>query len=54
MTRKLLRNIGVPVLSLLLLLALWQAIVVGFNVAPYVAPRPWQAILSVTQNWSTI
>ena len=54
MIRKVLRNVGIPVLSLLMLLLLWQAIVVFFHVAPYIAPRPWQAIESVTQNWSTL
>ena len=52
--RKVGRNVGIPVLSLLALLLLWQAIVVVFHVAPYIAPRPWQAIASVTQNWSTL
>lgn len=52
--RKLARNVGVPVLSIVLLLALWQGIVVYFHVAPYIAPRPRQAILAVTQNWSTL
>lgn len=52
--RKVARNVGVPVLSIVLLLAVWQAIVVGFHVAPYIAPRPRQAILAVTQNWSTL
>lgn len=54
MRRKVLRNAGVPLLSLALLFALWEAVVVVFHVAPYVAPRPWAAILSVTQNWSLL
>jgi ABC-type nitrate/sulfonate/bicarbonate transport system permease component len=53
-TRKLLRNVGVPVLSLVALLLLWQAIVVVFHVAPYIVPRPMAAIRSVTGNWSTL
>jgi ABC-type nitrate/sulfonate/bicarbonate transport system permease component len=53
-TRRLLRNVGVPLLSIALLLGLWQAIVVLFHVQSYVAPRPWPAILSVTQNWSLL
>ena len=53
-TRKVARNVGVPVLSIVLLFALWQGIVVVFHVAPYIAPRPRQAILAVTQNWSTL
>ena len=52
--RKVARNVGVPVLSIVLLLALWQGIVVYFHVAPYIAPRPRQAVLAVTQNWSTL
>ncbi len=48
------RNVGVPILSLVLVLVLWQLIVVGFHVASYVAPRPRAAIDSVTQNWSVL
>ena len=54
MTRKILRNVGVPLLSFGLLLAVWEGIVVVFHVAPYIAPRPRAAILAVTQNWSTL
>lgn len=54
MIRKSLRNVGIPLGSLLGLLLVWQAVVVFFHVAPYIAPRPWQAILSVTQNWGTL
>ena len=54
LARKVARNVGVPVLSIVLLLALWQGIVVYFHVAPYIAPRPRQAVLAVTQNWSTL
>jgi ABC-type nitrate/sulfonate/bicarbonate transport system permease component len=52
--RKLLRNVGIPVLSLALILLLWQGIVVVFNIAPYIAPRPMQAIRAVTGDWSTL
>ncbi|MHB8334373.1 MAG: ABC transporter permease [Acidimicrobiales bacterium] len=52
--RKVARNVGVPLLSIVLLFALWQGIVVVFHVAPYIAPRPREAILAVTQNWSTL
>jgi ABC-type nitrate/sulfonate/bicarbonate transport system permease component len=48
------RNVGIPLLSIVLLLALWEAIVVVFHVAPYIAPRPRQAILAVTQNWTVL
>lgn len=54
MSRKLVRNVGVPILSLVALLAVWQGIVVVFHVAPYIAPRPMAAIRSVTGNWSLL
>ncbi len=54
MTRKILRNVGVPILSFVLLLLVWQWVVVGFHVASYIAPRPRQAFLAVTQNWSAL
>ncbi len=54
MTRKVLRNVGIPVASLVLVLLIWQGIVVVFHVAPYIAPRPMAAIRSVTGNWSTL
>lgn len=54
MTKKVLRNAGVPLLSIVVLLGVWQFIVVVFHIAPYIAPRPRQAILSVTQNWSLL
>ena len=50
MRRKTVTTLGIPILSLVLLLVIWQAIVVVFNVAPYVAPRPFEAIKSVTGN----
>ncbi|MGA2970061.1 MAG: ABC transporter permease [Acidimicrobiales bacterium] len=49
-----LRNVGIPILSIALLLLLWQAIVVVFHVAPYIAPRPLAAIQSVTDNWGSL
>lgn len=54
MTRKILRNVGVPLLSILIVLLVWQAIVVWGHVASYVAPRPMAAIRAVTGNWSTL
>ncbi|HVB70679.1 MAG TPA: ABC transporter permease [Acidimicrobiales bacterium] len=54
MRRKVLRNVGVPVLSLVLLLFIWQAVIVVFHVQPYIAPRPMAAIRSVTGNWSAL
>jgi ABC-type nitrate/sulfonate/bicarbonate transport system permease component len=52
--RAVLRNVGIPILSIALLLLLWQAIVVVFHVAPYIAPRPLAAIQSVTDNWGAL
>ena len=54
MKRKILNAVGIPILSLVLLLVLWQAVIVVFNVAPYIAPRPFAAIKSVTGNWGLI
>lgn len=51
---KVLRNVGIPILSIVMLLVIWQLIVVGFHIAPYIAPRPRQAILAVTENWSAL
>ncbi|NNN01954.1 MAG: ABC transporter permease [Acidimicrobiaceae bacterium] len=48
------RNVGIPVLSLVLLMVLWQGIVVGFHIAPYIAPRPLQAFQAITGDWSTL
>ncbi len=48
------RNVLIPIVSLVVVGLLWQAIVVLFHVAPYVAPRPLQAIQAVTQNWSSL
>jgi len=53
-SRKILRNVGVPLLSLVLLLVIWQGVVVFFHVASYIAPRPMAAIRSVTGNWSAL
>ena len=53
-TLTVLRNVGIPVLSIVLLLLLWQAIVIIFHVAPYIAPRPMAAIQSVTDNWGLL
>ncbi|HEV2426921.1 MAG TPA: ABC transporter permease [Acidimicrobiales bacterium] len=47
-------NVAVSALSLVLILLVWQAIIVWGHVAPYVAPRPWEAIRAVTGNWSTL
>jgi len=52
--RKVLRNVGIPLLSLALLFGVWQAIIVMFHVNTYVAPRPWAAITAITSNWGTL
>lgn len=54
MKRSAVFNVVVPILSLGLLLALWEGIVVLFHVAPYVAPRPLAAIRAVTDNWGVL
>ena len=43
-----------PLVSISILLGLWEAVVVVFHVQPYVAPRPWAAITAVTGNWSLL
>ena len=54
MKRSVLRNVGIPLLSLAVLLGIWEAIVVIFNVAPYIMPRPFDAIRAVTDNWGLL
>ena len=44
MNRKVVVRVLTPFVSIGLLLLVWQAVVVGFNVKPYVAPRPLVAI----------
>ena len=52
--RTLARNVGIPILSLVLLILIWQVIVVGFHIAPYIAPRPMQAFQAITGDWGTL
>lgn len=52
--RRLLWGVIGPVLSLVGVIALWQAIVVWGHVAPYIAPRPLVALQAITQNWGTL
>lgn len=54
MKRRVWLNVLVPILSIALVLLLWQAIVVMGHVASYIAPRPRAAIESVTSDWSTL
>ena len=48
------RNVGVPILSMVLLVLTWEWIVVGFHIAPYIAPRPMQAYEAVRSDWVTL
>jgi ABC-type nitrate/sulfonate/bicarbonate transport system permease component len=54
MNRKALTKVMLPVASFAILLLLWQAVVVVFNVQGYIAPRPLEAIRAVTDNWSLL
>lgn len=54
MRRRAWLNVAVPLLSLVVLLLVWEAIDVAFHVQSYIAPRPLAAIASVTDNWSTL
>jgi len=54
MKKKVVLAISLPVLSIGILLLLWEAIVVIFNVQPYIAPRPLAAIQAVTDNWGLL
>jgi len=48
------RNVGIPILSIVLLVLVWEWIVVGFHIAPYIAPRPMQAYEAVRGDWVTL
>ena len=48
------RNVGIPFGSLVLLGLVWQGIVVGFHIQPYIAPRPMQAFEAVKGDWATL
>ena len=54
MKRSTLAKIGLPLASFAILLLLWQAVVVVFNVQSYIAPRPLDAIRAVSDNWSLL
>ncbi|MGC1420015.1 MAG: ABC transporter permease subunit [Acidimicrobiales bacterium] len=54
MRRTVLRNVAIPLLSIALLLLVWQGIVVVFDVKSYIAPRPLAAIQAVTDNWGLL
>jgi len=52
--RKLARNVGLPLLSMVLLVGLWEFIIVAFHVSSYVAPTPLEAWQAITANWSLL
>jgi len=54
MKRTVLRNVAIPLLSIALLLLIWQGIVVVFDVKSYIAPRSLAAIQAVTDNWGLL
>jgi ABC-type nitrate/sulfonate/bicarbonate transport system permease component len=54
MKHTVLRNVAIPLLSIALLLLIWQGIVVVFDVKSYIAPRPLAAIQAVTDNWGLL
>jgi ABC-type nitrate/sulfonate/bicarbonate transport system permease component len=43
-----------PLVSVAVLLLLWEVIVVVFRVQPLIVPRPLAAIRAVTDNWGTL
>lgn len=45
------RMIFGPIMSIVLLMVTWHLIVVLGNVAPYIAPRPLDALASIRDNW---
>ena len=51
MIRRTVRLIVGPAVSLTLLFVVWHLIVVLGNVAPYIAPRPVDALRSIVDNW---
>ena len=54
MKHTVLRNVAIPLLSIALLLLIWQGIVVVFDVKSYIAPRSLAAIQAVTDNWGLL
>jgi ABC-type nitrate/sulfonate/bicarbonate transport system permease component len=54
MSRRGATRLILPIVSILLLLGLWQVVVVAFHVQAYIAPRPLDAIRAVTGNWSLL
>lgn len=49
--RRIIRLLAGPVISLTALFVVWHLIVVVGNVAPYIAPRPLDALRSIGENW---
>ncbi|MEI8126320.1 MAG: ABC transporter permease subunit [Actinomycetota bacterium] len=54
MKSRLLRNVLGSLLSFVLVMGIWQAIVVWGQVAPYIAPRPLDAFRAISGDWSTL
>jgi ABC-type nitrate/sulfonate/bicarbonate transport system permease component len=52
--RRVLKGVLGPIISLVAVVAIWQAIVVWGHVAPYIAPRPLAAFQAITSNWSVL
>ena len=51
MSREKRRVILGPIVSVLVLFVVWHLIVVLGHVAPYIAPRPLDALASIRDNW---
>lgn len=54
MKKNLTRYVLGPLVSIVLVFSLWHAIVVVGHVAPYIAPRPLDALGSIRDNWSQL
>ncbi|NNN03614.1 MAG: ABC transporter permease [Acidimicrobiaceae bacterium] len=52
--KKTLRSVLIPLISIGIVGLIWQLVIVGFHVQPYVAPKPWDAVMAVIQNWGLL
>ena len=52
--RSTLKAVGVPILSILLLFAVWDLVIRAFAVDPFVAPSPAEALASVRDSWDVL
>ncbi|MEI7438372.1 MAG: ABC transporter permease subunit, partial [Thermoleophilia bacterium] len=48
------RVVLIPVVSILLVFLVWDLIIRIFNVEPFVAPSPGEALGALRDNWSTL